>query len=115
VKLEIVLEINPEDNTGGVHISIYKLVQDWPLQDIVSLHSFSVGVHHPLIAPPPTCNAYRVAILLHDYCAIYPPPPTPLVYAVHHRILVMAISCKGQVQEGVIAFGVAPCEGSSLT
>jgi len=24
------------------------------------------------------------------------PPPTPFVYAIHHTILVMAISCKGQ-------------------
>ena len=35
-----------------------------------------------LLLPPPTCNAYRVAILLHDYCAIYAPPTDPLVYAV---------------------------------
>jgi len=28
--------------------------------------------------------------------AIYALPPTPLVYAIHHTILVMAISCKGQ-------------------
>jgi len=26
------------------------------------------------------------------------PPPTRLVYAIHHTIFVMAISCKGQVQ-----------------
>jgi len=53
-----------------------------------------VGVHHPCIAPP-TCRAYPIAILLHDYCAIYDPPPTPLLYAIHHTILVMAMSCKG--------------------
>jgi len=26
--------------------------------------------------PPPTCKAYPIALLLHDHCAIYPPPPT---------------------------------------
>jgi len=37
--------------------------------------------------------------LLQYYCttmAQYTPPPTPLVYAIHHTRLVMAISCKGQ-------------------
>jgi len=28
--------------------------------------------------PPPTCKAYPIAILLHDHCAIYAPPPNPL-------------------------------------
>jgi len=55
-----------------------------------------VGVHHPFI-PPPTCKAYPIAILLHDHCALYAPPPTPPVYATHHTILMMAISCKGQL------------------
>ena len=49
-----------------------------------------------LLLPPPTCIAYTIAILLQCYCAIYDPPPTPLVYAIHHAILVMAISCEGQ-------------------
>ena len=35
-------------------------------------------------------------ILLHDYCAIYDPLPTPLLHAIDHTILVMAISCNGQ-------------------
>jgi len=65
-------------------------------QDIVSLQSFIVGVNHPFIAPPSTCKAYPIAILLHDHCAIYALPPTPLSYAIHHTILGMAISCKGQ-------------------
>jgi len=31
-----------------------------------------------LVCPPPTCNAYPIAILLHGHCAIdAPPPPTP--------------------------------------
>jgi len=45
---------------------------------------------------PPSCKAYPIAILLHDYRAIYAPPPTPLLYAIYHTILMMAISCKGQ-------------------
>ena len=52
-------------------------------------------VNHPFIAPL-TCKDYPIAILLHDFCAIYARPPTPLCYATHHTILVMAISCKGQ-------------------
>ena len=51
-----------------------------------------------LLFPPPTCKAYPIAILLHAHCAIYALPPTPLLYAIHHTILVMAISCKGQAQ-----------------
>ena len=47
--------------------------------------------------PPPTRNAYPVAILLHDHCAMYGSPPTLTFYAIHHTPLVMAISCKGQV------------------
>jgi len=47
---------------------------------------------------PPACIARTVAIVLHDYCAMYDaPPPNPLLYAIDHTILVMAISCKGQV------------------
>ena len=51
-----------------------------------------------LLLPPPTCKAYRIAILLHDYCAIYVPPSTPRVYATNHTILGVAISRKGQEQ-----------------
>ena len=45
------------------------------------------------------CGIYPpcIAILLHAHCAIYAPPPTLPVYAVHHTILMVAISCKGQV------------------
>jgi len=57
-----------------------------------------VGVNHPFIAPPPTCKAYPIVILLHAHCAIYAPPPTSLVYALHSTLLVMAISRKGQVK-----------------
>jgi len=46
---------------------------------------------------PPECNAYNIAILLHAHCTIYVPPPTLPLYAIHHTILMMAISCKGQL------------------
>jgi len=46
--------------------------------------------------PPPSCKAYPIAMLLHDYCTIYNPRTSPLVYAIHHAILAIAISCKGQ-------------------
>jgi len=51
---------------------------------------------------PPTCKAYAIAILLHAHCAIYAHPPTPDCYAIHHTILVMAMSCKGQPTTGCI-------------
>ena len=47
-----------------------------------------------LHCPPPACIAHTIAILLHDCCAMYDPPPTLLLYAIHHTILVMAVSCK---------------------
>ena len=50
--------------------------------------------------PSPTCIAYRIAILLHDYCAVYP-PTTPILYAIHHTLLVMAVSCEGQAPVGL--------------
>jgi len=34
------------------------------------------------------------------------PPPTPLSYAIHHTILAMAISCKGQVKRREDTAGV---------
>ena len=49
-----------------------------------------------LLLPPPTYKAYPIAILVHDHCAIYAPPPIPPSYTMHHTKLVMAISCKGQ-------------------
>jgi len=49
-----------------------------------------------LLLAPPSCKAYPIAIQLHDHRAIYAPPPTPPLYAVHHTLSVMAILCKGQ-------------------
>ena len=68
----------------------------WPLQDIVYFQSF---VHESIVLSfvRPACIAHTVAILLHGYQAIYDPPPTFLWYAIHHTILVITISCRGQV------------------
>jgi len=49
-----------------------------------------------LLSPPPTCIGPTIATRVHDYCAIYDALPTPLLYAIHHTTLVIAISCKGQ-------------------
>ena len=71
---------------------------DSPLQDIVSLQSFIMESPSSFFVAAPVCKAYPIAILLHDHCAIEAPPPTPpSLYAIHHTILVMAISWKGQV------------------
>ena len=40
---------------------------------------------------------YIHAMLLHDDCAIYDPPPTLLLHTIHHIKWVWEISCKGQV------------------
>ena len=63
------------------------------------LFYFEAFVHESIIllSPPPTCTARTIAILLHVYCAIYDAPPTTLVYAIHHTILVITTSGHGQV------------------
>jgi len=50
------------------------------------------SLHPPLHLHCP----HTIAILLRDYCAIYDLSPAPLLGAIHHTILAMAISCKGQ-------------------
>jgi len=66
-----------------------------PYKRFVHFESF---VHESIVLLflPPTCIAHTVAILLHDYRAIYDPPSTSLLYAIHHTMLVIIISCKGQ-------------------
>jgi len=62
-----------------------------------------------LLPLPPICKAHPNAIPLHDHCAVYAPPPTPPLYALHQTVLVMAISCKGQVPRQRSSFGLTPC------
>jgi len=45
--------------------------------------------------------SHTIALLLHDYCAIYNLPPTPRVYAIRHTLLVMTISCKGHISHDI--------------
>jgi len=56
---------------------------------------------------PPTCKAYPI---LQYYCttiAQHTPPPTDApLYAIHHTILVIAISCKGQPSLAVARTGL---------
>jgi len=76
-----------DSGTIELHVSLYKI---W-------LHFKALlweSILRPL--PPPTCNTYPGAIVLDARCAIYAPPPTLPVYAIHHTISVMAILCKGQ-------------------
>ena len=40
----------------------------------------------------PACIAHAVAILVHDYWAIYDPPSTSLLYAIHLTRLLITIS-----------------------
>jgi len=65
---------------------------------------FEAFVHELIVRllPPPTCIALTIAILLHVHCALYDAPPTPLVYTIHRTVLVMAISCKGQITISIV-------------
>ena len=53
-------------------------------------------LNHPFIAPP-TCIAHTATILLPYYCAIFASLPTAHFHAIHHTILCITISCKGEV------------------
>jgi len=74
-------------DTPRAQLSLYKIL----LYLEALVHESTI-----LLLPPSTCIAGTIAILLHDYCAIYDAPRDPPVYAIHHTMLVMAISCKGQ-------------------
>jgi len=56
--------------------------------------------------PSPSASAlptHTVAVLLHEYCAINDPPQASRLYAIHHTILVITISCNGQLAGTVAA------------
>ena len=61
---------------------------------------FEAVVHESTILsfPPPTCIAHPGAMLLHNHWTVYDPPSDlPFVCcAIHHNILVITISCRGQ-------------------
>ena len=67
-----------------------------PIQDMLPLVFCVCKNQSSLYSPPPISIARATAILLLDVCAIHDLPATLPSYAIHHTILVMAISCKGQ-------------------
>jgi len=72
----------------------------WPLGLFTRpRYSFTSSIVHESVVLSffrPAWIVHIVAILMHDYRAVYDPPSTSLVYAMHHTILVITISCKGQ-------------------
>ena len=57
---------------------------------------FQSFVHESIVLSffRPACIAHAVAILFHDYWAIYDPPSTSLLFAIHLTLLIITISCK---------------------
>jgi len=51
--------------------------------------------------PSPPALPALLLTRLHDYCARYDPHPTPIMAAIHHTILAVEISCKGQGNEQI--------------
>jgi len=49
-----------------------------------------------LVLPPPLAKPTLLQYHCTTIAQYTPPSPTPLLYAIHHTILVMGISCKGQ-------------------
>ena len=49
-----------------------------------------------LFFAPATCTAHPGAVLLHNYGSVYDSPSDLTGNAIHHTILVITISCKGQ-------------------
>jgi len=72
----------------------------WPLQDIIVLLVVCARSNRPFTPPArlhcPHCFNINARLLGN----IPPPPPTPVVYDIHHTILVITISCKGQIPGG---------------
>ena len=60
----------------------------WPLQDIVLLLVVCARVNHHYILP--------ARLHCSHFCNTNDSPSTSLWYAIHHTILVITISCKGQ-------------------
>jgi len=67
------------------------------------LFHFKALVHELiiLILPSRPASPTRLQYYCTTIAHIRPPPPPPLAYAMHHTILVGAISCKGQAVLGV--------------
>jgi len=69
----------------------------WPLQDILSLRGCCAQINNP-VTPP---RRPALPTLVQYYCTIIgqctTPLPTSRLYAIHHTILVIPISCEGQL------------------
>jgi len=65
-------------NSAGI-VRPAKWEESWKLSLYKILFHFRALLREYIILrlPPPTCKAYPIAILSHDYSAICAPPPTP--------------------------------------
>jgi len=68
----------------------------WPLQEIRSRRGCCARINHHFIPPRPPA----LPTLLQYYCTFIgqykTPLPTSCLYAIHHTVLVITISCEGQ-------------------
>jgi len=55
-------------------------------------------VSHPCIASPPLYCPHYCNTIARSLCSVRPPTAPPIVFAMHHTILVRTISCKGALQ-----------------
>jgi len=90
----------------------------WPLQNIVLLRGLCAESIIRLLPPPPALRTllhyYRTSIAQYTTS-----PPTPLLYVIHHTIVLTAISCKGQLSlytilPSLICYGVWHTKGGSV-
>jgi len=87
----------------------------WPLQDIRLLRGCCARINHPFTPPSrPPALPHPGAIL----CTIIGPYttllPTSRLYTIHHTILVITISCRGQVVARVPVEVVAQLQHESI-
>ena len=77
---------------------------------------FSSFVHETsdLLFFRPACIAHIVAILLHDVWAVYDPPSTSHLYAIHLTRLAMVISCKRQAARCETVFALSVVVGAAV-
>jgi len=66
-------------------------------QDIVLLQIFIVGVNHPFIATPQPATPTLLQYFCTPVAQYTPRHRSSLCMTLHHTILMMAISCKGQL------------------
>ena len=72
----------------------------WPVQDILLLFFVRARINHPFITSAHSRYPHYCKTIARLLRHIHPPSPTLPLYATHHRILVMTISCKGRLTAG---------------